>query len=309
MTELAIAYEESPTADRAVRVAAALFPAAAARVLHAWPGSLLAAHRAMGRLALTDAVLVAAAAAHDAEAEEDARAVAQRGAAVALAAGLRADGVACAGASTWRALLDAATGADVLVCGTRGRDAGPGAALGSSAVALVHHATGPVLVVPDEDAGTDGPIVIGYDGSSHARAAIACVGRLWPARAAIVVHVWRSPVRRSLAGAALLAIPNGELHETVSDLDEIFAGVAADLAEEGAAAATAAGLQATSATAEDGRSAWHALADTADARGASVVAVGSRGVGGVRRALLGSVSSGLAHGARRPVLVVPDPAS
>jgi nucleotide-binding universal stress UspA family protein len=47
------------------------------------------------------------------------------------------------------------------------------------------------------------------------------------------------------------------------------------------------------------------VAAAARAHGASVIAVGSRGLGGARSVLLGSVSSGLVQNAELPVLVVP----
>ncbi len=54
---------------------------------------------------------------------------------------------------------------------------------------------------------------------------------------------------------------------------------------------------------ESGRGVWRAIAALADERGAAAIAVGSRGRGAMKAAVLGSVSSGLVHNARRPVLV------
>jgi nucleotide-binding universal stress UspA family protein len=47
------------------------------------------------------------------------------------------------------------------------------------------------------------------------------------------------------------------------------------------------------------------IAELAKTRDAQVIVVGSRGLGAVKGALLGSVSSGVLHRADRPVLVVP----
>ena len=51
------------------------------------------------------------------------------------------------------------------------------------------------------------------------------------------------------------------------------------------------------------------VVELARARNAPVIVVGSRGLGAVTGALLGSVSSGIIHRSDRPVLVVPRPAA
>ena len=92
----------------------------------------------------------------------------------------------------WAALLDAAhqAGADVLICGTRGRGAFARALLGSTSSSLLHHADIPLLVVPDGGGALDGPVVAAYDGSEEAGRALGAVGRLLTGRATVVVHAW-----------------------------------------------------------------------------------------------------------------------
>jgi nucleotide-binding universal stress UspA family protein len=51
------------------------------------------------------------------------------------------------------------------------------------------------------------------------------------------------------------------------------------------------------------------VVELARARNAHLIVVGSRGLGAVAGALLGSVSSAIIHRADRPVLVVPTPES
>ena len=50
---------------------------------------------------------------------------------------------------------------------------------------------------------------------------------------------------------------------------------------------------------------WRAILDAAEEEDAGVLVLGSRGRSGVRSALLGSVSYGVAHHSTRPLLIVP----
>jgi nucleotide-binding universal stress UspA family protein len=161
-----------------------------------------------------------------------------------------------------------------------------------------------VLVVPAGDATADGPLLIGYDRSEAARAAIAHAARLFADRTALVAHAWSSPVRRSFAGRSLLETPVDEVAQLARSLDEMYLGDAEEIAEEGAALARGHGLDAAPLGVESTHGTWRGLDEAAEAHAASVIVVGSRGRGGLASALLGSVSAGLARNARRPVLVV-----
>lgn len=222
--------------------------------------------------------------------------------------GLAADAVAVRPtAPAWAELLDAAhrLGADVLVCGTRGRGKFARALLGSTSSSLVNRTDVPLLVVPDGAGALDGPVVVAYDGSDGARSAIQSVGRLVGGLAAVVVHAWEPVHRLSLMPHALVGGAVDHHLETIERLQQALADEAARTTEEGVEAARAAGLDAVGETVEADEGAWRAIAATAQAQGASLIAVGTRGHGAVKSALLGSVASGLVHNAELPVLVVP----
>lgn len=243
-----------------------------------------------------------------AEARREADETAEQAVAQARALGLAAEAVDVhASAPAWRALLDTAPrlDADVLICGTRGRGGFARALLGSTSSRLVHHTDVPLLVVPDGGGALDGPVVVAYDGSDGAGEVIAAVGRLVAGRAAVVVYAWEPIFHRSLAARAHAAGMIDEIRVTVADLRQAETDGAAATTERGLAAARAAGLDAVGETVESDDGAWRAVAATARAHGASMIAVGSRGLGMTRSALLGSVSSGLVQNAELPVLVVP----
>lgn len=148
-----------------------------------------------------------------------------------------------------------------------------------------------------------GTALIGYDGSEDAAAAIRKAGKLIGPRPAVVVHVWES-----LAGALLHTDVNGltgAMREAAVELDEEDRSEAETLAAEGAELARDAGFDAEPRALQGRPKAWPALLEAADAVAAAVVVIGSRGLGAVKSALFGSVSSGLLHHAHRPVLVVP----
>ncbi len=256
-------------------------------------------------LALPDSVVAASARRYQRAAEEEAEAVAQLGRTVAQEAGLVASSVVQPAESAWRGICDAAIerSADLVVCGSRGHGGLSRAYLGSTSTSLLHHAPCPVLVVPRGDHAVAGPTVIGFDASDGARAAVRTAAGLFPGRPAVVVYAWRSLVRRSFAGAALLATPLEEVSGIAADLDEMFAAEAREIADEGAALARELGLDASARVVESAAAGWRGLAAAAQSEGAAVVVVGSRGRGALASTVLGSVSSGIVHDAELPVLV------
>jgi nucleotide-binding universal stress UspA family protein len=50
---------------------------------------------------------------------------------------------------------------------------------------------------------------------------------------------------------------------------------------------------------------WHTILDVAGGVDADLIVVGTRGANAVQEQLLGSVSNGVVHHSRRPVLIVP----
>jgi nucleotide-binding universal stress UspA family protein len=309
MTHLLIAVDGSPSAETAMRAAAGLFRGARASV--AMVPSEPVVHAGTAGAVLPGIAPDAAQRTLDAlatEARQEAAESAERAAEQARSLGLDAEATPIGPATPpWAALLDAAhrLGADVLVAGTRGRGAFARVLLGSTSSSLLHHSDVPLLVVPDGHGALDGPVAVAYDGSDGARHAIDAAGRLLPGRATVVVHAWEPVANRGLTAHALAAGPVDDLHTNIAGLQRALLDRATETTEQGVAAAREAGLDAVGETVEAHDGIWRTVAAATRAHGASMIAVGSRGLGAARSALLGSVSSGLVQNAELPVLVVP----
>jgi nucleotide-binding universal stress UspA family protein len=306
---LLLAYDGSPSASTAVRAAAGLFPGAYAAVATVASEPTVRAGTAVPALSGTSpAAVQRAIEGLGTEARRQADGMAEQAVELARTLGLDAERASVRPSSpAWAALLDAAhqLPADVLICGTRGRGAFARALLGSTSSSLLHNTDIPLLVVPDGGGALDGPVVVAYDGSEGAGHAIAAVGRLLAGRATVVVHAWEPVFHRSLTARALASGPVDEVREIVAHLRKALADGAAATTADGVAAAGEAGLDAVGETVESDDGAWRAVAAAARAHGASVIAMGTRGLGATRSVLLGSVSSGLVQNAELPVLVVP----
>jgi nucleotide-binding universal stress UspA family protein len=191
-----------------------------------------------------------------------------------------------------RGLLEASADAGLLVLGARGLGSLRGLMLGSVSQQCLHHATIPVAIVRADAAGPRfGPkrIVVGVDGSETSQRALDWAleeGRVRKAGVE-VVHAWTVPP---------LAVP---LIKDFAPLDE----AARDLVEQALARADTSGVSMSISPVVRRGSGGEVLVSLAD--GADLVVVGSRGLGGFKGLLLGSVSNQVTHHARCPVVVVP----
>ena len=238
---------------------------------------------------------------------DEADRVAAEGAQVAIGAGLDAQPLAVEqDGSAWRTLIATAEkhGAAAMVTGARGRSGLASVLLGSVSSGLVHHSPVPLLVVPAPgDAEAAGPALLCYDGSESSRRAITVSYGLLAPREALVLHLWEAWSQRAPGLAGL----SGSVRGMVRELDEIADTQSGELVDAGAALARDTGFDVQALSRRCLHSVWKGVLEAADDRDASVVVLGSRGLSGISSAL-GSVSYGVVHHARRPVLVVPDTA-
>jgi nucleotide-binding universal stress UspA family protein len=146
-------------------------------------------------------------------------------------------------------------------------------------------------------------ILIGYDGSPDARAAIQRAGELLGNRPATVLAVWerfQTVLARTGAGMPIGAVDFDEL-------DRASEEEAHKRADEGAELARAAGLKVQTRTCVRKGSIADAILAEADDLDAEAIVLGTRGLTGLKSLLLGSVSHAVVQHADRPVIVVPSP--
>lgn len=204
---------------------------------------------------------------------------------------------------TSRGLLEASADADLLVLGARGLGGLRGMVLGSVSRQCLHHAAIPVAVLhhdpadePPTDAirpGGENRIVVGVDGSDTSRRALAWSVDEARARHArvIAVNAWVPPY----VGAELVPAAAYETTE-YEDLGRQTLDAAIE------------GLDTSSLDAPVERlvvSGTPASELIGAATGADLLVVGSRGVGGFKGLVLGSVSHHVTHHAPCPVVVIP----
>lgn len=190
-----------------------------------------------------------------------------------------------------RALVELASDEDLLVVGARGLGAIRSMVLGSVSTYCLNHARCPVAVVHAESSSREvtGRVVVGVDGSESATKALEWALAEARARSATldVVHAW------SIPAVAIPYVPNTlEIERAAAQLlDDAVrqAGVADD--DPNVVRTVVPGPPAG------------VLLDLAER--ADLVIVGSRGLGGFKGLLLGSVGHQVATHAACPAVVVP----
>jgi nucleotide-binding universal stress UspA family protein len=151
--------------------------------------------------------------------------------------------------------------------------------------------------------GADGPLLICYDGSEHAKHAIKGAARLLARRPALVLTVWQPTA--ALDGIGWF----GEAASIVDfvELDRAGAEAGGRVASEGVRIAQEAGLNAEPVAIKAAGPLWQTIIEIAERHDAAALVMGSRGLAGVRSMLLGSVSSAVVHHSDRPTVVIHRP--
>ena len=188
------------------------------------------------------------------------------------------------------------TQADLIVIGSRGLSAWPALLLGSVSEGVVRHAPCAVLVVRGEYGGTgNSPIarvVIATDGSDCSKQALYKGMDLASTLHAetIVLNVFQEMSRYA-------EVP-------LEDMDpEVYAPRVAERVQQ-QAEAVAKQLGTQYRFQQESGHPVQAIVNFAQREGAELIVVGSRGLGGFQRLLLGSVSTGILHHAHCSVMVV-----
>jgi nucleotide-binding universal stress UspA family protein len=147
------------------------------------------------------------------------------------------------------------------------------------------------------------PTLICYDGSDDARHAFEAISHLLASNEAVVLTVWQ-PLTAVLAEAGGFGMFAVDDEDQVDSEEEAAARVAA---QDGAKRAIARGFNATARVEEAGTGIWRKIVDVADEIDAGLIVCGTRGRGGVKGLLLGSVSHSVLQQSHRPVLIAPTP--
>lgn len=196
------------------------------------------------------------------------------------------------------ALLEESAAARLVVLGSRGHGAFADLMLGSTSAQVAVHAHCPVVVVRPPDAShapaaTGRGVVVGADSSPAACRALVFALRAAAARGSEVtaVQAWQPP---SLWGST----QHGPAHAQLVALERAQADLLAQVVAD--ARQTVPDVVVHERVVRD----HPATALLEAARGAELLVVGTRGSGGFRGLLLGSVSRAVIHHAHGPVAVV-----
>lgn len=149
-------------------------------------------------------------------------------------------------------------------------------------------------------------ILLCYDGSPDAQAAVDRAGELMSGEPATVLTVWEpfiDAMARTGAGLGMTNLGDG----TIEAIDAASEQSATERADEGVARARGAGFNPQARIKIRGATVAETILSEAEEVDAKAIVLGTRGLSGLRSLLLGSVSHAVLQHADRPVLVVPSP--
>jgi len=149
-------------------------------------------------------------------------------------------------------------------------------------------------------------ILICYDGSADAQAAIDQAGLLMAGSEATVLVIWETILetmtRHGALGMGMIGFSGDD-----GAADAAIKQAAVDTAADGVQRAAAAGLVAQPRVVNRNDDIAAVILAEAAGLDAGVIVLGTRGLGGVKSLMLGSVSHAVLHHADRAVLVIPSP--
>lgn len=188
-------------------------------------------------------------------------------------------------------------GAGLVVVGSRGLGPIRRALVGSVSGSVVRHAHCPVLVVRDGRRGLAGPIVLAADGSEESKLAAGAAAEISAATGFPVHVVYVMPTESRLYGHHSYSddVKKSLMEEARTEARRFLDGRAEGVRSSGGTVAQT--YLGTGRPDEE-------IVELAEEVDAGLVVMGSRGLGGVRRALVGSVSDSVVRHAHGPVLVV-----
>lgn len=164
-----------------------------------------------------------------------------------------------------------------------------------------HLALASLLTIDEEEP----VILIAYDGSPDARAAVERAAQLFPGEPVTVLTLWQpfaEVVAHTTIGFGFIpSLPDSD------EIDRAGQQEAENMAAEGVKLATELGMTAHARSASEDSTTAQAILAEADRVGADAIVMGSRGLTGIKSLLLGSVSHEVLQHADRAVLVVPSP--
>ncbi len=149
-------------------------------------------------------------------------------------------------------------------------------------------------------------MVVAFDGSDESVEAARTAGALFHDRPVLIVTVWEPGMAMAMipvtSSADMSYIPPPP--DQVAAVDKAQREHAEAMAQSGVEIASAEGAAAQAYPVPDEANAAETIAAIAEQRDAAALVVGSRGLGRMKSAILGSTSRKLMHETHRPLLVV-----